>query len=111
MRYIIIIYALFLLAFDFFADNNYLWDIAYFTVQYYFAACVSLYFVFHGKLSRMPYLVAAAFFLILAIFELSMLRFDQAEYVQTILDPSPLLSCGIIFIVIILMLTTLRKFV
>jgi hypothetical protein len=109
MRYLLIIYALFILAFDFYSDGSQVWTVVYYTVQYVFAGSVALYFVFRGRQSVIPFVLVAAFFYTMAIFELSMLRFDQSEYFYHITEPKAQLSCGIVFIIIALLLIILRK--
>ena len=103
------IYALFTLYFDFFGDCTQVWNVIYYTVQYCFAGSVALYFVFNGSLSRMPYLIVAAFFYTLMLFELNMLRLDRSDYFLNISNPEPLLSGGIVFILITILLMTIKK--
>ena len=109
MKYLLIIYALFILAFDFYSNGSQVWNVVYYTVQYVFAGSVGLYFVFNDRQSLIPFALVAAFFYTMAIFELTMLRFDQTEYFYHITKPEPLLSCGIVFIIIALLLIILRK--
>ncbi len=79
MKYLITIYAVFILLFDFYGESTQLWNIVYFAAQYVFAACVGLLLLFEGRRPRIIYLLSTAFFFVLAIFEVSMLRFYHSE--------------------------------
>lgn len=109
MKYLLVIYALFILAFDFFGESTQGWNIAYFTVQYLFAGLVATFCLFDTVTSKVPYMLTAAFFFVLALFEVSMIRFDQSEYFFQVSEPKPLLSCGIVFISISVILIILKK--
>lgn len=111
MRYLLTIYALFILAYDFYSTGSQLWNVLYFTIQYVFAGSVAVYYVFNGRPSRMIFLTVAGFFYMLAVFELSMLRYDQSEYFLQITKPESLLSCGITFILITILLIIARKII
>ena len=111
MRYIVLIYAVFILLFDFWSNGSQAWNVVYFTVQYVFAGSVALSMLLSGRYYRVLYLLVAAFFYMMAILELSMLRFDPPDYFFKITDTQPLLSCGIIFVMLAILLILLKKYI
>ena len=111
MRYIILIYAVFILMFDFFGGSSQAWNVAYFAVQYVFAGSMALSLLLSGKYYKVLYLLLAAFFYTMAIFEVSMLRFDHSEYFFKITESQSYYQCGIIFIMLAMFLILLKKYV
>ena len=111
MKYVVLIYVLFILMFDVHSDGGQLWNVLYYVAQYAFGAAVSIIYLLQYKPPQAIYLLSGAFFLYLIGCELSMLWMSEIEYFYSISGSSPLYVGGLVFMVFGLLLLTFKNHV
>ena len=111
MRWVLMIYVLFVVVFDFYGKMTQGWNVLYFCVQYGFAFAVSMYFMFTANPPRLPYVIPAALFGSLIVNEVLMLRMDELEYFYKISESEPYFAWGITFVVITTLLIFLKRLI